>query len=75
MPSLLGQIAPAGARQINHLLGHAVEVNGRQQQLWLVLAIKFPHARDGFRHVLDGTLDGAEVIARPRAQIGLLLQE
>ena len=72
---LLGHIAPAGACQIDGLLDQAVEIDGGQDQLRLARPIEFPHARDGFGDVLNGLLDGDQVIARSLAQARFALQE
>jgi hypothetical protein len=63
------------ARQVDHLLHQLVQPHRRQRQLRLALAVEILHARHGVRDVLDGALDGFEVVARPGAQAGLLLQQ
>ena len=66
--ALLRHVAPAGARQVDHLLHQRVQVHRRERQLRLALPIELAHARHGLRHVLDGALDGLQ-IARGRAAL------
>ena len=72
---LLRHIAPTGARQVDDLPGHAVEIDGREGQLRFAPAIKLTHTRDRLRHIFDGALDGGEVVPCPVAQAGFPLQQ
>ena len=63
--ALLRHVAPARAGELDHLLHQRVELDRRQRQLRLALAIELAHARDGRGHVLDGALDGLAASRAP----------
>jgi len=65
-------VAPADAREADHLLHEEIEVNRCEHQLRFALAIEFAHASDSVGYIEDGLADGLEVITARGLRLGSL---
>jgi hypothetical protein len=71
---LLWHVAPSCACQSHDLTDQPIEINRNQRQLGLAVAVEFAHPRDRLCDIVDGVLDGREMVARLAAQVWLGLQ-
>ncbi len=72
---LLRHVAPAHARQCERLADEAVQVHGLELRALIALPVKLAHARDRLSDVRNRALNRAQVLARPRAQVRLALEQ
>jgi hypothetical protein len=66
--ALLRHVAPARARQLDHLTDQIVEVHRRELHLRFARPIELAHAHHRRGHIVDRTLDDLQVPAALRAQ-------
>ena len=73
--TLLRHVAPARAREGNHLADELVEIHGHKRQLRLAQTVELTHARHGLCNVIDRALDDFELRSSAWTQGSFTLEQ